>query len=268
VAGTALLALTLASYCLAMTIGGGRIDAPTVALLGAALAGAALFIVSQARARTPLVHLAMLRDRTLSSGLATSMLVSAVMMATLVVGPFYLSRALGLGAAGVGAVMSVGPAVVVLAGIPAGRIADRVGPRGLGLAGLAVTGSGAALLALTPTGLGIPGYVAPIVVLTLGYAVFQTANNTAVMAAASPEQRGVTSGLLNLSRNLGLITGASVMGTVFAIAAGTTHPSTADPGAIATGLHATFALGTLLIGAALAVAVVGNRSRRAAGAHA
>ena len=38
-------------------------------------------------------------------------IVSAVMMATLVVGPFYLSRSLGLEAAAVGFAMSVGPLV-------------------------------------------------------------------------------------------------------------------------------------------------------------
>jgi MFS family permease len=183
------------------------------------------------------------------------------MMATLVVGPFYLSRALGLNAALVGVVMSVGPVVVALAGVPAGRVADRVGAGLLGIAGLAAMAAGAALLAVTPARLGVPGYVAPIVVLTLGYAVFQTANNTAVMAGARQERRGVTSGLLNLSRNLGLITGASVMGTVFAIGAGTARLSSAAPDAVATGMHVTFGVATILIAVALAIAA-GSRPAR------
>jgi MFS family permease len=230
-------------------------------LLAAATVGAALFVVSQVRGTNPLVPLAMLRDPILSGGLATSALVSTVMMATLVVGPFYLSRALGLNAALVGVVMSVGPAVVALAGVPAGRVADRVGARLLAIAGLAAMAAGAVLLAVTPARLGVPGYVAPIVVLTLGYAVFQTANNTAVMAGARPERRGVTSGLLNLSRNLGLITGASVMGTVFAIGAGTARLASAPPDAVATGMHVTFGLATILIAGALAIAA-GSRPAR------
>ena len=55
-----------------------------------------------------------------------------------------------------------------------------------------------------PATLGVAGYVAPIVVITAGYALFQTANNTAVMTDVAPDQRGVVSGMLNLSRNLGL----------------------------------------------------------------
>jgi hypothetical protein len=50
--------------------------------------------------------------------------------------------------------------------------------------------------------------------------LLEAANNTAVIRDVRPEQRGVTSGMLNLSRNLGLITGASVVGTVFTIASG------------------------------------------------
>ena len=257
--GTVLLAITLGAYSLAMTIDRGRLGPASVALLGIAVAGAASFAVSQARASAPLVRPAMLRDPVLRAGLATSALVSTVMMATLVVGPFYLSRALGLDAALVGLVMSVGPAVVVLAGVPAGRLADRLGAGRLGVAGLGAMAAGALLLAVAPARLGVPGYVVPIVVLTLGYALFQTANNTAVMSGAPAEQRGVTSGLLNLSRNLGLITGASVMGAVFTLGAGTARLSSAPPPAVAAGMHLTFGLSAILVGAALAIALGGRR---------
>ncbi len=71
---------------------------------------------------------------------------------------------------------------------------------------------------MLPTTSGVAGYVAGIAVVTAGYALFQAANNTAVMSAIRADQRGVASGLLNLSRNLGLVTGASAMGALFAFA--------------------------------------------------
>src|SRR5882724_3147802 len=111
------------------------------------------------------------------------------MMATLVVGPFYLSRALGLDAALVGAVMSVGPVVAALTGIPAGRIVDRFGAQRLAVVGLIGVAVGSVLLSAIPTGLGLLGYIAPIVLATAGYAVFQAANNTAVMTDLDPDQR-------------------------------------------------------------------------------
>ena len=84
--------------------------------------------------------------------------------------------------------------------------------------------------------------------------LFQAANNTAVMADVRPDQRGVISGMLNLSRNLGLITGASVMGAVFALASATTDITTAHPEAVATGMRITFAVAAMLIVVALAIA--------------
>ena len=108
---------------------------------------------------------------------------------------------------------------------------------------------------MTPATFGISGYVAPIVVITVGYALFQTANNTVVMADIRPDRRGVISGMLNLSRNLGLISGASVMGAVFAVASATTDITTAPPEAVATGMRITFAVAAILIVVAFAIAV-------------
>jgi len=257
--GTLLLALTLAAYALAMTIGRGHFGSLNMVLLLAAAFGAVLFVLAEARAASPLLQLAIFRDPALSASLAMSALVSTVMMATLVVGPFYLSRALGLDAAMVGLVLSVGPLVAALTGVPAGRIADRLGAQRMTIVGLLGIAAGSFVLSMLPTTLGVPGYIAPIVVLTVGYALFQTANNTAVMTDIRPDQRGVISGMLNLSRNLGLITGASVMGAVFALAAATTDITTAPPEAVATGMRITFAVAALLIVVALAIAV-GSRT--------
>ena len=78
------------------------------------------------------------------------------------------------------------------------------------------------------------------------------------MADVLPDRRGVISGLLNLSRNLGLITGASALGAVFALASSTVDLATARPEAIASGLRITFAVALVLIAVALAIALGGR----------
>ena len=258
--GTLLLALSLAAYALAMTIGRGRFGAINVALLSAAVVGAGLFVRAETRAASPLVRPAMVRDPVLGAGLAASALVSTVMMATLVVGPFHLALALSLDAAATGLVMSAGPVVAALAGVPSGRLVDRFGAPRMAIAGLAGMAAGAAILAAMPVTLGVFGYVAPLVVLTAGYALFQAANNTGVMADIGRAERGVVSGMLNLARNLGLVTGASVMGAVFALASATADITAARPAAVATGTRVTFAVAAVLVVGALAVAA-GGRAR-------
>ena len=238
--GTLLLALTLAAYALAMTTGRGHFGVLNAALLLAAGVGAGLFVLAEARATSPLIRLAMFQNPVLSAGLAMGTLVSTVVMATLVVGPFYLSRALGLPMALVGLVLSVGPLVAALTGVPAGRLVDQFGPQRMTVMGLCAMAIGACALSVLPSTLGVIGYVTPIMVITSGYALFQAANNTALMTQVQPDQRGVVSGMLNLSRNLGLITGASVMGAVYAAA----------------GMRATFAVAAGLIVCALATALV------------
>ncbi|HEF4761947.1 TPA: MFS transporter [Pseudomonas putida] len=255
--GTLLLALTLAAYALAMTLGHSHFGPLNIALLLAACFGVGLFVRVEQRVAAPLIRLAMFHDSKLSASLVMSLLVSTVIMTTLVVGPFYLSQALGLSAVEVGLVLSVGPLVVALSGVPAGRIVDRFGARTMTLAGLIVLALGCLLLSILPSTFGIGGYLAPMVVITLGYALFQTANNTAVMVDVRPEQKGVVSGLLNLSRNLGLITGASAMGAVFAWAQ--TTVVTTHPQAVAHGMRMTFFVALGLIGAACFIAL--KRSR-------
>jgi EmrB/QacA subfamily drug resistance transporter len=258
-AGTLLLALTLAAYALAMTLGRGHMGLLNGVLLVVAALGVALFVRTEARAASPLVALAMFREAGLSAGLTMNVLVSTVMMATLVVGPFYLARGLGLDAEWVGGVMAVGPVVSAVSGVFAGRMVDRWGTQRMVLAGLVAMVSGAVSLSVLPPLLGVAGYIVAMAVLTPGYQLFQAGNNTAAMQDVRADQRGVTSGMLNLSRNLGLVTGASLMGAVFAWATSALDVGTASPANVTNGLQITFAVAAALVGTALALAL-GDRA--------
>ncbi|MFF4346161.1 MFS transporter [Streptomyces sp. NPDC001530] len=264
--GAVLLAVTLGAYALAMTIEGNSFGPLAIGLLIASGAGLALFVITERRVSSPLLSLSMLRDPVLAAGLTTSALVSTVMMTTLVVGPFHLARALDLDPAFVGLAMSAGPAVSALTGVPAGRATDRFGAETMVVVGLSGIIGGAVVLSLMPTAAGVIGYVLPLVAVTACYALFQAANNTAVMKDVSPHERGLVSGMLNLSRNLGLMTGASVMGAVFAFAAGTSDVTTAAAAEVARGTHWTFAVAALLVALGLTVVLtLRPRSGRAPG---
>jgi EmrB/QacA subfamily drug resistance transporter len=256
--GTLLLASALAAYALAMTNARGGFGSFHLALLFAAAVSGGLFVLSQARAAFPLLPLAAFRRPSLNASLAMSALVSTVVMATMVIGPFHLSGALGLDPAMVGLVLSVGPLAAALTGVPAGRLVDRFGARRATFAGLGGMATGCVALSLTAASFGVAGYLAPLVAITAGYGMFQTANNTAVMGALQPDQRGVISGMLSLSRNLGLITGASAMGAVFASAATAGELATASANQIAAGTRVTFAVATGLIAVAFALAAAGQ----------
>src|SRR3990167_4827547 len=240
--GMVLLALSLAAYSLAMTLGRGAFGPLNASLLLLALLGLGAFVFAETRVTAPLVRLATFRHPVMATGFAASALVTTVVMATLVVGPFYLVGALQLDATHMGLVMSVGPAVAAVFGAPAGRLVDRVGSLPVGVAVLGTT-----TLPIAATTWGAVGYAGALGLITAGYASFQSANNTAVMASATADQRGVVAGLLNLSRNLGLITGASAMGAVFSFGASTNLVATAGAQQLTAGLHPTFLVAAALV---------------------
>ncbi len=253
--GTMLLALTLAAYALAMTTGHGSFGAANIGLLLAAALGASLFAFTETKVKSPLLQLSMFRNSSLSTGLAMSTLVSTVIMATLVVGPFYLSRGLGFDAAHVGAIMSAGPLVSALTGVPAGRIVDRFGAHRMTVTGLVGMIVGLTLIAALQGRFGAAGYIGPLVIVTANYALFQASNNTTIMKDISSEQRGVISGMLSLSRNLGLVTGASVMGAIFTLASGAADITAAHAEAVAAGMQVTFIAAAVLIATTLCIAL-------------
>ncbi|WP_288940127.1 MFS transporter [uncultured Roseovarius sp.] len=265
--GTFLLMIALAAYALATSGEAAAIPISPAVLISGALAAITLFVIVETRVAAPLVPFALLSNRTTGIGFIMNLLVGTVMMSTLVVGPFFLAFSLGLNEALIGLVMAVGPVVGALFGIPAGRLTDRLGARRVMVIGLVQTVLGLLCLAFLPRYLGVGGYVAALISLTPAFQLFLAANNTAVLADASKEQRGRLSGLLGLSRNLGLMTGASVMSTLFVTVLGTGNVEQAMPTDVAHAFSMTFvaASGLALITLGLAAYSHAGRSREAPG---
>lgn len=259
--GMLLLGLTLALYALSMTLGHGTFTVLNFALFVGAVVGVGLFGWAENRAAYPLIQIAMLRHPVLRGGLITSALVTTIMMATLVVGPFYLSQALNLPAEWVGLAMSGGPVVAALCGVPAGYLVDHFGAKAMVMVGLSALTLGAIALTIISPAAGVWGYVAPVCLMTAGYAIFQAANNTVMISTVGADQRGVISGMLNLARNLGLMTGASVMGAIFAFASASRDIQWATAAAISNGMQLTYAVAALLGATGIWVAAKKSKNR-------
>ena len=257
--GAVLVMLTVAALALATTL--SPLSSVNGILALVAVLGVVAFVHVERTAPAPLVRLEMLRRSATATGLFSIGLVSAIVMTTLVVGPFYLTGVLGLDMATTGLVMSVGPTVSALVGVPAGRIVDRHGPSLAIVVGLSVLLAGTIAMTVLPSLLGVAGYVGSLVAITSGYALFQAANNTALMAGAQRDQRGVTSALLALARNVGLITGASAMGALFALGTGAAGTGSGS------GLQLTFAASSGLAALALGLSVWTARRARDADAN-
>lgn len=198
-------------------------------------------------------------DQNITPNLMVNSLVAAVMMTILVIGPFYLSLGLNLDQIQVGLIMGIGPVVAILSGIPSGRLVDRWGSRYIVITGLIFLIIGSSMLAILPKLMGISGYIMPIIILTSGYQLFQAANNTMTLADVPRARQGMVSGLLSLSRNMGLIIGASVMGAIFSFGVGTNQLTQATALAIIDGMQLTFICAGALMVVGLLISCVSFR---------
>lgn len=259
VAGVLLLTAAVALYTLGVTAPGTDGSWPSTLLLAGAAATVVFFAVRESRAAHPILPLSLLKVRAVSLGAVLNLIVGTVMMSTLVVGPFFLAGALHLSPAAIGATMAAGPVASILSGVLAGRAVDRFGASGMTTVGLMAMIAGSLALALLPAAWGLPGYITGTVLLAPGYQLFLAANNTGVLGATPPERRGVTSGLLGLSRNLGLVTGASVLAALFASTTGAAEIATASADALTAALRTTFLATTAMLGVAVLLSLLRPR---------
>ncbi|MGE6661131.1 MFS transporter [Pseudomonas sp. NPDC077408] len=213
--GAAWLSLALLGFALAATGGRAGIAIQPWALLILGAVALLLFIRTELAVAHPLIPVALFHERAIVAPLWMNLLVAGIMMSTLVVGPLFLTFGLGLSEAMTGLVMAAGPIAAALSGAPAGRLTDRFGTDRMLFVGLMLVAMGLCSFAILPALIGVPGYLLAMLLMTPGFQLFLAGNSTGVMNQAAEENRGVLSGLLGLSRNLGFMTGASLIPLLF-----------------------------------------------------
>ncbi len=110
---------------------------------------AVLFIVHERRDTDPMMDLALFRNARFSSGIASGMGSYLVMFGVLLLVPFYLERAQGLGTARSGLELMAMPLAFGAVAPFAGRLADRLGARPLTVTGMAVVAGGLVVMGAT-----------------------------------------------------------------------------------------------------------------------
>ena len=195
-----------------------RFDFPgSLTLIGgsAGLLGGFLFV--EARARQPVVDLALFGDRVFSAYNAVLLTYFIPFGGIFFLFPFYLMHGLGYSASTAGLFLTVAPLFLFLLSPAAGTLSDRIGSWRITIAGLAFTllgffllsrlgGDASALHAVT--GLGLLGFGAGLL-LTPAY--------SAVLGATPPARLGTSSALIATLRNIGLSLGQASSATILAI---------------------------------------------------
>jgi len=208
------------------------------------------------------IDLRLFRNRLFSVNLFTGLTTFITIAGTFMMMPFYLENVLNYEIRQVGLLLAVFPISLGLSAPLSGSLSDRYGTRLISVLGLLTLAVGYVLLSTLSETTTAVQFMLISIPLGAGMGLFQSPNNSAIMGAAPPEQYGVASGLLAVTRTLGQTVGIATLGALWAArvfaAHGTTLPegvTAAPPAAQVAGLQDTFLVSAALIGLSLLIAI-------------
>lgn len=260
--GGLIMMAVLVCYALGMTLAQDRgfNNSLIMGLLASAIVGLAIFVIVERRIPQPTVDLRLFRNTLLSINLLMTFLVF-LMMAGQFVLPFFLELVKGYPTEQTGLLVAVVPVSMGLIAPISGTLSDRFGSRAISLIGLLVIAGACLLISTLNADISPWGYLTRLAPLGVGFGLFQSPNNSAVMGAAPRDKLGVVSGLLSLARTLGQSTGLPLMGVLFTtqvmsrgnLLAGM-DVTAAPPSDLVFGVQSTFRIAALFILVATALA--------------
>jgi DHA2 family methylenomycin A resistance protein-like MFS transporter len=221
-AAACLLAFQLSSWPpLALAVGTG-------AVLSLGLA----FVVAERSSKAPLVPVELLRHGTARQGLVLTTIHTCAGYGVLFVVSVHLQRGLGYSATETGGLLVPMAAMVMVASLSAGRLLPAVGPRVVVAVGLTLNSAGTALLITMSKG----AWVVLVAGCFIGLgAMTMTGLGAAVLDSADDYNAGVLSGLISLSRQVGVVLGVALASTLYSIDSQPTLPLGVATTMLATG---------------------------------
>jgi MFS family permease len=136
--------------------------------------------------------------------------------------PFYFEALRGFSIATSGFLLTPLPLTIAVVAPVSGRLADRIGSRGLAAGGLAIACLGLLLLARLDAHSSRWDIIWRLAITGLGQGLFQSPNARALMNAAPADEQGESSGLLATARVVGQSLSVALAGAIFASFGGAT----------------------------------------------
>jgi DHA2 family multidrug resistance protein-like MFS transporter len=213
-----LTALALALLVTAVDRLGVPADRLSAALEIVAGIAIGIFVVrGQRRLAHPLVPVDLMRIPLFALSTITGMGAYATLILSFVALPFFFQGTLGRGDSVTGLLITPWPLVLVLCGPAAGKLSDRFPAGILGSIGLLIMACGLFTLMILPADASNADIIWRTALAGLGFGFFQTPNNRTIMTAGPIERSGAASGMLAITRMLGMSLGAASAALLFSV---------------------------------------------------
>ncbi|MEU4443609.1 MFS transporter [Actinosynnema sp. NPDC050801] len=241
----------------------GWTAAHTLGLGALSAALLAAFTVRQAKARTPLMPLRILRSRNVTGANLVQVLTLSAMFAFQVIVALFMQKVLAYGALATGLAML--PAAVAIGGVSlfvSARLNTRFGERAVLLVGLVLLAGAMVKLATVPVDADYVTDLLPVMLLIAGGGLVLPALASLGMSDAKPDDAGLVSGLFNTTQQVGMAVGVAVLSTLAAARTeGELAAGVAEPAALTAGYQVAFTVAASLLAAAFAVTLIVLRKR-------
>ncbi|MGW2598138.1 MFS transporter [Streptomyces klenkii] len=230
----------------------------TWAMLVAAAALLAAFVVVESRAAAPLLRLGLLRSRWVAGANVLVFFSTAGQFAAFYFVSLYMQQVLGMGPAATGTAFLPFSASLVAGSIVATRVTAARTPRTSLVPGALLAAVGLAWFAfISPGGGFLTDVLGPCIITGIGVGLVIAPTVAAATTGVAPHEAGMASGLMNSSRQLGGCIGLASLATIAAHRTGTA----ANPAALNDGyaLGLAIAAALFMIAAVVAIGVLPHR---------
>jgi EmrB/QacA subfamily drug resistance transporter len=197
--------------------GAGWTSLEVVVALAAGCLLALAFVAWELRAGAPMVPMRFFGTRAFASGIAASFLFYASLYGTVFFLPQFLQTAQSHGPLGAGLRLLPWTATLFVTAPLAGALVNRIGERPLVVVGLLLQAVGMAWIALIAApDLAYAKLVVPLIVAGAGVSMAMPAAQNAVLSSVTATELGKASGIFNMCRFLGGVSGITIVVAVFA----------------------------------------------------
>ncbi|MEE9553281.1 MAG: MFS transporter [candidate division Zixibacteria bacterium] len=174
-----------------------------------------LFFIRQWRSDRPLFDTVLLKNRVFMLSCGAGFFSYMGMIGLSFMLPFLLEKTFVMEPLQTGRVLMVIPATTVFVSPLAGYLSDRLGQRPISTMGLVVTVVSMLFLFQLQPDSSVFRILVNLVGFGLGLGFFGSPNNSALMGSVDYKIRGSAAGLLATVRNLGMVSGVSIVSLIF-----------------------------------------------------
>lgn len=227
-AGSILLGLSL----LATMYGFSKLpEIYAAVLIAAGILGITAFIRYELRIEAPVIDMSLFRTNAVFafSNLAAMINYAATFAVSFMLS-IYLQAVRGYSPQVTGLIMVSQPAVQAIFSPSAGRLSDRIQPRTVASAGMALTFMGLILLTFLSATISLYYIIGCMALLGLGFALFSSPNTNAIMSSVDRRYYGVAGAMVSTVRQTGMMVSMGIVMMILALYLGQAEIGKADLG--------------------------------------